>query len=92
MLRKPTTSPAARLRAQVRRLEQRTAIAITGAASHLDHTRKHKPPRRDAGKKRNTALAHDTLVSNILQAWACDAEQGSNTELLLENPVGNLQH
>ena len=35
MLRKPTTSPAARLRAQVRRLEKRTAIAITGAASYI---------------------------------------------------------
>ena len=59
---------------------------------YRDHPKKHKPPRRDAGKKRDTALAHDTLVRNIIQAWACDAEQGSNAELLLENPVGNLQH
>ena len=65
---------------------------VTRGYHYRDHTKAHKPPRRDAGRKRDTALAHDTLVSNILQAWACDAEQGSNAELLLENPVGNLQH
>ena len=65
---------------------------VTRGHHYRDHTKAHKPPRRDTGKKRDTALAHDTLVSNIPQAWACDAEQGSNAELLLENPVDNLQH
>ena len=33
MLRNTPTSPAARLRAQTRRLGERTAIAVSGAAS-----------------------------------------------------------
>ena len=37
-----STSPAARLRAQVRRLEKRTAIAITGAASVMGPAKRHE--------------------------------------------------
>ena len=39
-----STSPAARLRAQVRRLGQRTATAMTGIASPLGTSSARKPP------------------------------------------------
>ena len=42
MLRKTTTSPAARLRAQVRRMGQRTAIAMTGVASVMGPAKRHE--------------------------------------------------
>ena len=42
MLRKTTTSPAARLRAQVRRMGQRTAIAMSGVASVMGPAKRHE--------------------------------------------------
>jgi len=65
---------------------------ITRGFHHRDHTIPSKPPRRDAGDKRDKALAHDLLISNILTSWMCDAEAGYDHAMLLENPVGSLQH
>jgi hypothetical protein len=59
---------------------------------HRDHTTATKEPRSDFGAKRDKAIAHDLLVSNVLTAWACDKDAGYKHALLLENPVGSLQH
>jgi transposase InsO family protein len=65
---------------------------VTRGFHYRDHDSATKHPRLDLGLERDKALAHDLLVSNILTAWACDRDAGYRHAMLLENPVGSLQH